>query len=319
MRARRGAQLAGSTHERALYRAPHASSRPLRVRDQVVSIDAARITVVVPCCDDGATVREAVDSVREAEPVDIVVVDDGSRDPRTIAVLDALAAHDRIRLVRQPNGGVASALRAGFEVARGPYVFVLCADDVAAAGALAELADRLDASPSHDFAFGHSHHFGDVDFIRLAAPWNPWILLHSNLWEISCLFRREVVGSVGGFPSDSGYEDWDLFMALAERGSEGLLVDRLVFHYRIRRRGRKNASVMLRFREHYETLHASHQALFERERELRGRYPLPRWVRQLYRLQLAFALRLPPPLVRPLLDVKRRLRPLVGWVDAARR
>jgi glycosyltransferase involved in cell wall biosynthesis len=285
----------------------------------MVLIDATRITVVVPCFEDGSTVREAIDSVREDEPVDIVVVDDGSRDPYTIAVLDSLAGDDRIRLVRRPNGGVASALRAGFDAARGPYVFVLCADDVVAAGALAELADRLDVSPSHDFAYGHSHHFGDVHFIRKAAPWNPWILLHSNLWEISCLFRRQVVVSVGGFPSDSGYEDWDLFMALAESGSEGLLVDRLVFHYRIRRRGRKNASVMLRFREHYATLRESHQPLFERERELRRRYPLPRWSRELYRLQLAFALRLPPPLVRPLLDVKRKLRPVVGWVDAARR
>jgi hypothetical protein len=31
------------------------------------------------------------------------------------------------------------------------------------------------------------------------------------------------------------------------------------------------------------------------------------------------ALLLPPALVRPLLDVKRHLRPLVAWVDAARR
>ncbi|MDX6563385.1 MAG: hypothetical protein QOD65_3199, partial [Gaiellales bacterium] len=54
-------------------------------------------------------------------------------------------------------------------------------------------------------------------------------------------------------------------------------------------------------------------------RELQQRYPLPLWSRLLYRVQLAVALRLPPRLVRPLLDVKRRLRPIVGWVDAARR
>jgi hypothetical protein len=39
----------------------------------------------------------------------------------------------------------------------------------------------------------------------------------------------------------------------------------------------------------------------------------------LYRLQLAIALRLPPALVSPLLSVKHRLRPLIAWVDAARR
>ncbi len=67
-----------------------------------------RISVVVPCYDDGATVADAVHSVREAEPVDIVLVDDGSRDPATIAVLDELAATGSVRLLRQNNAGVSS-------------------------------------------------------------------------------------------------------------------------------------------------------------------------------------------------------------------
>jgi glycosyltransferase involved in cell wall biosynthesis len=280
---------------------------------------APRIAVVVPCYNDGATVGETVDSVREAEPVDIIVVDDGSTDAATASLLDCLAADDRIQLVRQVNGGVASALRAGFEVARTPYVFVLASDDIADAGALAELADILDRSPQYDFAYGHSHHFGDVDFVRQAAPWNPWILLYSNLWEATCLFRRDAVNAAGGFPSNSGYEDWDLFMALAERCSEGLLVDRLVFHYRIHGGGRINPNIRSRFGEHYATLRRNHGTLFARERELRQRYPLPVWSRLLYRVQLAVALHLPPVLVRPLLDFKRRLRPIVSWVDAARR
>ena len=280
---------------------------------------ATRIAVVVPCFNDGATVGETVDSIREDEPLEIIVVDDGSTDAPTIALLDRLSAEGRIQLVRQPNGGVAAALRAGFEAAATEYVFVLASDDLADAGALAALADALDGSPRHDFAYGHSHHFGDVDFVRRAAPWNPWILLYSNLWEATCLFRRGSVNAVGGFPSNSGYEDWDLFMALAENGSEGLLVDRLVFHYRIHGGGRINPNIRSRFREHYATLRRTHAALFAREPELRRRYPLPLWSRLLYRLQLAVGLHLPPGLVRPLLDFKRRLRPLVGWVDAARR
>ena len=128
---------------------------------------------MVPCYNDGATVGETVDSVRESEPVEIIVVDDGSRDPATVALLDRLAAAGRIQLVRKPNGGVASALRAGFDAARSPYVFVLASDDLADAGALGELADALDRSPEYDFAYGHSHHFGDVDFVRKAAPGTP--------------------------------------------------------------------------------------------------------------------------------------------------
>ena len=85
----------------------------------------------------------------------------------------------------------------------------------------ATLPTRSTAAPQHDFAYGHSHHFGAVDFVRRAAPWNPWILLYSNLWEAACLYRRDAVNAVGGFPDGTGYEDWELFMALAERDSDG--------------------------------------------------------------------------------------------------
>jgi glycosyltransferase involved in cell wall biosynthesis len=282
-------------------------------------VAAERTSVVIPCYDDGATLGETVDSIREGEAVEIIVVDDGSRDPATIQLLDALAAEGRIRLVRKPNGGVASALRAGFAAAVTPYVFVIASDDLVDAGAIGDLADALDRSPDDDFAFGHSHHFGDVDFVRKAAPWNPWILLYSNLWEAACLFRREPVIEAGGFPDGTGYEDWALFMALAERGSMGVLVDRLVFHYRIHGGGRVNQGAKSRFGEHYRALRHDHPALFALEPVLRRRYPLPLWTRLLYRLQLQIGLHAPPALVRPLLNVKYRLRPLVAWVDAARR
>ena len=145
--------------------------------------------MLVPCYDDGATVREAVDSITEDEEVEIVVIDDGSRDPRTVAVLDDLDSRGAVRLIRQANGGVAAALRAGTAAATAPYVFILNSDDLAEPRALAALADALDADPGADFAFGWIHFFGDVDFVARQPAWNPWILLHANRWAISSLYR----------------------------------------------------------------------------------------------------------------------------------
>jgi len=268
-----------------------------------------RISVVIPCYDDGATVADAVHSVRETEPVEIVLVDDGSRDPMTIATLDGLAAGGGVRLLRQANAGVGAALRAGTAAATAPYVFVLNSDDLVEAGALAELADALDRSPEHAFAFGWIRMFGDLEALVRQPPWNPWILLHSNRWAISSLYRRTALEQVGGFPDSAGYEDWDLLLSLAERDLHGVLVPQLVLHYRQHSAGRRNRAAMVGLRANYAELRRRHAALFAREPELRRTYPLPRRTRLAYRAQLRLGLLLPGSLVPRLLALKWRLQP----------
>ena len=247
---------------------------------------APRISVVVPCYDDGATVGDAVASVREAEPVEIVVVDDGSRDPSTIAVLDELAGAGTVRLLRQANAGVSAALRAGTAAATAPYVFVLNSDDLVEAGSLAALADALDRDPAAAFAFGWVRFFGDLDALVRQPPWNPWILLHANRWTISSLYRREALDRVGGFVDSEGYEDWDLLLALAAQDLGGVLVPRVVLHYRQHGAERRNRGAMTSLPRHYAALRQRHAALFAREPELRRRYPLPFRTRLAYRAQL---------------------------------
>jgi glycosyltransferase involved in cell wall biosynthesis len=267
-----------------------------------------RISVVIPCYDDGATVADAVHSVREAEPVEIVLVDDGSRDPATIAALDELGAQDGVRLLRQANAGVSAALRAGTEAAAAPYVFVLNSDDLVEAGALAALADALDRSPQHAFAFGWIQMFGDLDTLVRQPPWNPWILLHSNRWAISSLYRRTALDQVGGFSDSEGYEDWDLLLSLAEHELDGVLVPRVVLHYRQHGTERRNRAAMTSLRTIYGGFRRRHAALFAREPELRRAYPLPLHTRLAYRAQLYVGLLLPGSLVPRLLALKWRLR-----------
>ncbi|PJJ21895.1 glycosyltransferase involved in cell wall biosynthesis [Janthinobacterium sp. 67] len=86
-------------------------------------------SVIVPLYNKEQYVQAALASVlaQTHQELEIVVVDDGSRDGGA-ALVEAM--HDpRIRLIRQANGGVSRARNAGVAVARGELICFLDADD----------------------------------------------------------------------------------------------------------------------------------------------------------------------------------------------
>lgn len=221
------------------------------------------VAVVVPCYNDGATLPETVRSVLAQEPVELVVVDDGSDDPRTTATLEQLAA-EGVRVLRQENGGVAAARMAGARATTAPYVFALDADDVLLPGALRDLADALDTHPEAVAAWGDTRFFGDVDLrVRTAPRIDPWRLTFANELPAAALFRRDALVETGGWSLKDGYEDWSLWMALAERGWEGVHIGREVNGYRVHgRRAWRDAAA--RHDEIVAELRRRHAGLFER-------------------------------------------------------
>jgi len=238
-----------------------------------------RTTVVIPCFNDGAFVAEAVASVQESEPVDVIVVDDGSNDGSTHAVLAELEARGAARVIYQENAGVSAARMTGVQAARTPYIFPLDADDRVEPGCLGPLADVLDADPSLALVYGDGL-FLDEGLPRLPArPWDPFALLYTNGIGPSCLTRRDVIFAVGGWVLPECYSDWDFLLSIAEHGYKGATVDRIVLHYRRHHVARKHTNCLKNHGEHYRRLQRRHAALFARRRELAKQSSLPRWSR----------------------------------------
>src|SRR3954453_18504566 len=71
------------------------------------------VTVVITCFNYGRFLSEAVDSAlaQESGPPRVVVVDDGSTEPNTLAALERLPPE--VMLVRIPNSGLSAARNAG--------------------------------------------------------------------------------------------------------------------------------------------------------------------------------------------------------------
>jgi glycosyltransferase involved in cell wall biosynthesis len=178
--------------------------------------------VIIPCYRDGALVIETVESVREREPVELVVIDDGSDDDVTRLALEQLES-DGVRVVRhERNLGLSAARSTGLRMTSAPYVFPLDSDDLAIPYLLGQMADRLEQHPEAAVCYGDYEEFEAVDRIR-AVPVriDPFRLAYTNEYPVSALFRREVLESVGAWHAIEAYEDWHLWMTLAERGIEG--------------------------------------------------------------------------------------------------
>ena len=90
--------------------------------------EEALVSVVIPTCNCGSFVREAVESVLRQTHVcvEVIVIDDGSSDD-TRDLLEPYS--DRIQVIHQENRGSAAARNVGLEASVGEFIAFLDADD----------------------------------------------------------------------------------------------------------------------------------------------------------------------------------------------
>jgi glycosyltransferase involved in cell wall biosynthesis len=234
------------------------------------------VAVVIPCFNDGATLVEAVDSARNEERLaEIVVVDDGSTDPSTLTILERLD-DDGVRVLRQVNEGPAPARMAGVRATDADYVFPLDADDLVAPRGLERLADVLDRNPDVAAAWGSIQSFGHLEHVHRSRPTlDPWQVSYQNHLPICSLYRRRALLDAGGWQLPGGYEDWDLWMSLAERGWTGVGIPEVTARYRTQP-GRRLSRSSQRHAERLERLRARHPALFAERKRNRRVSPAPK-------------------------------------------
>jgi glycosyltransferase involved in cell wall biosynthesis len=232
--------------------------------------------VVVTCHNDGETLKETISSIRAQDvETELVVVDDGSSDSATIDVLERLAA-DGVTVIRQENRGQAAAAMAGVAATSAPYVMRFDSDDVLLGGALAWLVGALESTPEAAAAWGDVETFGLTSFRIPSAPaLDPWLVTYTNcITGSGTLFRRSAIEEVGGWQLATGFEDWDMWMALAERGHTGRYVNRVIFRYRRDRAGQLTQWLPATG-EHFDVLRRRHQQLFAMRRANRRRSGAP--------------------------------------------
>jgi glycosyltransferase involved in cell wall biosynthesis len=193
------------------------------------------VSVITPAYNAAHHLVNAVTSVERQryEPLEIIVVDDGSTD----ATPDVIAAlGDRVRAFRQDNAGPAAARNRGLAEARGELLAFCDADDAWPDGKLDLQVGRLQQDPELDVVLGRVQYFAD----GAELPNVHWedqdakTLTHVHLG--SGVYRRSVFEEVGPFDATLRFsEDVDWFYRARELGMNIRILPDVTLRYRVHR------------------------------------------------------------------------------------
>lgn len=192
------------------------------------------VSVIVPAYNSAWCVERTLRSVAAQTygNMEVVVVNDGSRDATADVVRSCIAGDARFRLVEQDNRGLVGARNRGIAESRGDFIAPVDADDLWHPEYVAsQMAVLEKAPPTTPFVFCYSYWIDDNDNVYpVSPPSRPpradFIgLLRQNAVGngSSALFRRAALDAIGGYDATLkprgalGGEDWKLSLLLTAR------------------------------------------------------------------------------------------------------
>jgi glycosyltransferase involved in cell wall biosynthesis/SAM-dependent methyltransferase len=233
---------------------PHQPARPV-----------ADVSVILPVYNGAAYVTDAIRSVaaQTLQPIELVVVDDGSGDG-SADVVRGMHVPFRLTVISQRNQGQSAARNAGAALASGKYLAFVDQDDQWHRNHLATLVPLLDEDPDVGWAFTD---FDEVDqdgqtvthsFIHERGITQPKgsvaTCISGDIMALpsASLMRRDAVLATGGFDPDlRGYEDDDLFVRMFRSGWGHRFVPVSTARYRVHANGSSADLSFLRSRMRY--------------------------------------------------------------------
>ena len=204
-----------------------------------------QLSVIVPVYNTHEFLEQTLASLRSQtfQDFEALIVDDGSTNPQTLAVLadlEAKADGVRTRVVRAVHGGLSHARNEGVRAAKAPWVVPLDSDDMLHERALELFVQAKKRVPGAAFITAPLRSF-DTDPARPVAGWYPlggdrdMMPVLNGASSCVALIEREAVLRAGGYDTTlPAYEDWDLYCTLVEQGGSGEVIPEFLVLHRLR-------------------------------------------------------------------------------------
>ena len=183
------------------------------------------VSIVTPSYNQADFLEETIRSVLEQdyEPLEYIVVDDGSTD-RSVEIVRRHA--DRLAWwTTQENAGQVAAINRGFERSQGQLMAFVNSDDTLLPGAVRTMAEALEAEPALVMVYGDAL-YTDAESRRTgylpSRAWNPERMVRAcdnHVVQPSSMWRRSAWEAAGPL-NERGYYffDFEFYLRLSALG-----------------------------------------------------------------------------------------------------
>jgi len=196
---------------------------------------SASVSLVIPCYNQGEYLAECLESVIQQTYSDwiCIIVNDGSTDNTEEVIKEFSHRDSRIHSLSQNNLGLAAARNNGIRSCNSEFIVPLDSDDRLGLKYIENTVNALTTNKDLKVVYTDCQLFGAVNQKLWLPDYSYKLLLQRNLITATAAYRREDYEISSGYDETiKGWEDWDFWLSLLDKGSQVKKIEDVLFFYR---------------------------------------------------------------------------------------
>lgn len=195
------------------------------------------VSVIIPCYNQAKLITETINSVMNSSllPLEIIIVDDGSKDDSITVIQQLTRGNTLIRFFQQENSGPSVARNYAIRKAKGNLILPLDGDDLISKDYIEKAVEVFKKDSDVKVVYCQAEKFGAKNGKWNLKPFSLENLAKDNMIFVSAFFRKSDWEACGGFPEDLRWisEDWVFWIAMLKNNEKVVQLPITGFYYRI--------------------------------------------------------------------------------------